>query len=137
MSKASPNPPCCVLAKTLKSSFFMFAQLLLVLMVCFVWFYFFFFKVHGYFQNKGLFYDVIVKLMLLLPGMREFCRHWIWNLRASITWHSTCSARGIQSSQTALPLFPETFGPPELKAEVFEIIKKLVSLEVGRGVYLW
>ena len=68
------NPPCCVLAKTLESDFFSHLVVIVSGMFCLDFLFFFFFKVHGYLQNKDLFYCVILKCMPLLQGMRGFFR---------------------------------------------------------------
>lgn len=60
--------------------------------------------------------------MLMLQGMRGFFKNCLWNPRASTCWHDTCPGGGIERSQIPLPLFPETFGPLEVKTAIFEII---------------
>lgn len=69
--------------------------------------------------------------MLMLQGMRGFFKNCLWNPRASTCRHDTCPGGGIERSQTPLPLFPETFGPLEVKTAIFEIIN---THFFGRGM---
>lgn len=93
----------------------------------------FFFKVHDYFQNKGLFYSVILKLMLLLQGLRGPFRRCLWNSRVIYQWAQYLLWRRNSGFSVNLPLFSQTAGLLELKLETFEIIKKLGFLD---GVYV-
>ena len=67
--------------------------------------------------------------------MRGGFGHCLWSPRVICHRHSPCPGGGIQGSQVALPLLPQTYDLLGSKAGIFTITKTLVSLEVG-GVYI-